>query len=81
MCITQLIRVYILWIFLVCSISLMALLSISGNSMWTAALPWSGQIEYARAPWKKFEVNGIEAGLVTGFKNLNFVKVCKLTNF
>lgn len=46
-----------------------------GNSMWTAALPWSGQIEYARAPWKKFEVNGIEAGLVTGFKNLNFVKV------
>jgi serine carboxypeptidase-like clade 4 len=46
-----------------------------GNSRWAAALSWSGQREYAKAPWRKFEVDGSEAGLVTGFKNLNFVKV------
>ena len=53
----------------------MTLLAIPGNSRWATSLTWSGQEEYVRAPWRKFEVDGNEAGLVTGFKNLNFLKV------
>ena len=45
------------------------------NSRWATSFNWSGQAEYARAPWRKFEVDGVVAGLVTGFKNLNFLKV------
>ena len=36
---------------------------------WAIALTWSDQIKYTRAPWRKFEVNGVEGGLVTEFKN------------
>lgn len=38
-------------------------------------MDWSGQIEYAKADWKKFEVDGEEAGLTTGYGPLNFLKV------
>ena len=38
-------------------------------------MDWSGQIEYAKADWKKFEVDGEEAGLTTGYGPLQFVKV------
>lgn len=66
--------VCILMFFLV-TLFYLALLPIEGNLRWATALTWSGQVEYARAPWRKFEVDGIEAGLVTGFKNLKFLKV------
>ncbi|KAG0565772.1 hypothetical protein M758_7G013600 [Ceratodon purpureus] len=46
-----------------------------GNSRWVTAMDWSGQIEYAKADWKKFEVDGEEAGLTTGYGPLQFVKV------
>lgn len=48
----------------------------AGNSRWVTAMDWSGQMEYAKAPWRVFEVDGKEAGLVTGYQNVNFVKVC-----
>jgi len=38
-------------------------------------MDWSGQIEYAKADWKKFEVDGEEAGLTTGYGPLQFLKV------
>jgi serine carboxypeptidase-like clade 4 len=38
-------------------------------------MDWSGQIEYAKADWKKFEVDGEEAGLSTGYGPLQFLKV------
>jgi serine carboxypeptidase-like clade 4 len=46
-----------------------------GNSRWVTAMDWSGQIEYAKADWKKFEVDGEEAGLTTGYGPLQFLKV------
>jgi len=46
-----------------------------GNSRWVTAMDWSGQIEYAKADWKHFEVDGEEAGLVTGYGPLQFLKV------
>lgn len=47
----------------------------AGNSRWVTAMDWSGQIEYAKADWKKFEVDGEEAGLTTGYGPLQFLKV------
>jgi serine carboxypeptidase-like clade 4 len=38
-------------------------------------MDWSGQVEYAKADWKHFEVDGEEAGLVTGYGPLQFLKV------
>jgi serine carboxypeptidase-like clade 4 len=38
-------------------------------------MDWSGQIEYAKADWKAFEVDGKEAGVFTGYGPLNFLKV------
>jgi len=38
-------------------------------------MDWSGQIEYAKADWKMFEVDGEEAGLTTGYGPLQFLKV------
>ncbi|CAK9237565.1 unnamed protein product [Sphagnum troendelagicum] len=46
-----------------------------GNSRWVTAMDWSGQIEYAKADWKAFEVDGKEAGVFTGYGPLNFLKV------
>jgi len=46
-----------------------------GNSRWVTAMDWSGQVEYAKADWKHFEVDGEEAGLVTGYGPLQFLKV------
>jgi hypothetical protein len=40
------------------------------------AMDWSGQIEYAKADWQAFTVDGHEAGLFTGYGPLNFLKVC-----
>ncbi|KAG0598963.1 hypothetical protein M758_12G115800 [Ceratodon purpureus] len=39
-------------------------------------MDWSRQIEYAKADWNKFEVDGEEAGLTTGYgQSLKFLKV------
>lgn len=38
-------------------------------------MDWSGQVEYAKAGWKSFEVDGEEAGLTTGYGPLQFLKV------
>ncbi|CAM6097356.1 unnamed protein product [Calypogeia fissa] len=46
-----------------------------GNSRWVTAMDWSGQIEYAKADWKTFEVEGEKAGLVTSYGPLSFLKV------
>ncbi|XP_024366882.1 serine carboxypeptidase-like isoform X1 [Physcomitrium patens] len=46
-----------------------------GNSRWVTAMDWSGQVEYAKAGWKSFEVDGEEAGLTTGYGPLQFLKV------
>ncbi|KAL3695781.1 hypothetical protein R1sor_009857 [Riccia sorocarpa] len=46
-----------------------------GNSRWVTAMDWSGQIQYAKAGWKPFKVDGEEAGSVTGYGPLNFLKV------
>ncbi|KAG6550604.1 hypothetical protein Mapa_007857 [Marchantia paleacea] len=46
-----------------------------GNSRWVTAMDWSGQIEYAKAGWNPFKVDGVEAGSVTGYGPLNFMKV------
>jgi len=50
----------------------------AGNSRWVTAMEWSGQIEYVKANWKEFEVDGVEAGLTTGYGPLQFLKVCLL---
>lgn len=39
-------------------------------------MEWSGQMEYVKANWKEFEVDGKEAGLTTGYGPLQFLKVC-----
>jgi len=52
----------------------LALLS-TGNSRWVTAMDWSGQIEYAKADWEAFTVDGHEAGVFTGYGPLNFLKV------
>lgn len=46
-----------------------------GNSRWVTAMEWSGQMEYVKANWKEFEVDGVEAGLTTGYGPLQFLKV------
>jgi serine carboxypeptidase-like clade 4 len=46
-----------------------------GNSRWVTAMEWSGQMDYAKANWKEFEVDGVEAGLTTGYGPLQFLKV------
>lgn len=46
-----------------------------GNSRWVTAMEWSGQMEYVKANWKEFEVDGKEAGLTTGYGPLQFLKV------
>ncbi|CAM6021973.1 unnamed protein product [Sphagnum balticum] len=46
-----------------------------GNSRWVTAMDWSGQIEYAKADWQAFTVDGHEAGVFTGYGPLNFLKV------
>lgn len=47
----------------------------AGNSRWVTAMEWSGQMEYVKANWKEFEVDGVEAGLTTGYGPLQFLKV------
>lgn len=39
-------------------------------------MEWSGQMDYVKANWKEFEVDGKEAGLTTGYGPLQFLKVC-----
>eukprot|EP00246_Nothoceros_aenigmaticus_P011021 TRINITY_DN2826_c0_g1_i1.p1 TRINITY_DN2826_c0_g1~~TRINITY_DN2826_c0_g1_i1.p1 ORF type:complete len:520 (+),score=92.07 TRINITY_DN2826_c0_g1_i1:211-1770(+) len=46
-----------------------------GNSRWVSAMDWSGQVEYAKAPWKSFVVNDKDVGEVTSHGPLNFLKV------
>jgi len=43
-------------------------------------MEWSGQIEYVKAIWKEFEVDGVEAGLTRGYGPLQFLKVCLLVS-
>lgn len=38
-------------------------------------MPWSGQMGYAKAVWKEFQVDGKEAGLTKGYGSLQFLKV------
>ncbi|KAJ7571660.1 hypothetical protein O6H91_01G170800 [Diphasiastrum complanatum] len=46
-----------------------------GNSRWVTAMDWSGQQSYAAASWKPFKVDGMEAGSVTSYGPLSFLKV------
>eukprot|EP00249_Psilotum_nudum_P018317 c26745_g1_i1 orf=515-2047(-) len=46
-----------------------------GNSRWVSAIEWSGKDKYALALSKPFMVDGEEAGIISSFGPLNFLKV------
>ncbi|CAJ1979244.1 unnamed protein product [Sphenostylis stenocarpa] len=46
-----------------------------GNSRWVHAMEWSGQKGFGRSPTVKFVVDGAEAGSLTSYGPLSFLKV------
>nr|AMN14854.1 putative serine carboxypeptidase type 3 [Nepenthes mirabilis] len=46
-----------------------------GNSRWVAAMEWSGQQNFTAAPEVPFLVDGNEAGVLTSYGPLSFLKV------
>ena len=53
----------------------------SGNSRWVNSMDWSGSEDFKKAPTKSFLVDDKEAGLITNYGPLSFLKVkCTLSS-